>query len=120
MRGDVQPSRDRGAPADPPWQRLGRMLPPALRASVFEPAYYDLLSELPATDQRSRRFGMRVLMLALDTYRVGAPRLLWHLMRTSRRARLVVGLTVITIVAVLLLKSATVVSSGPYQPEGGP
>jgi len=98
-----------------PWLRLGRLLPAALRTRVFEPAYYDLLAGHAGA--RPGGFGVRVLVLALETYRVGAPRLAWDFVRGSRRAWLLLGLTLLVILAVLLLKGGTAASNAPnYYP----
>ncbi len=65
------------------WARLGRLLPRRLRSRVFEPAYSDLLAE--RKHRSGLGFGFRVLALALDSYRVGGPHLVWEAAR-SRRA----------------------------------
>jgi len=97
-----------------PWLRLGRLLPAPLRTRVFEPAYYDLLAGHAAARPGARRFGVRVLVLALETYRVGAPRLAWDVVRSSRRAWLILGLALAVIVIVLLIKSGTAPAGAPY------
>ena len=67
----------------PPLLRLGRLLPASLRERIFEPAYFDLLADRQRGGS-SNRFGLRVLLLALETYRVGTPGLVWGLRRASR------------------------------------
>ncbi len=82
------------------WARLGRLLPRRLRSRVFEPAYFDLLAE--RKHRSGLWFGFRVLGLALDSYRVGGPHLVWEAAR-SRKARILLGVTVAAIVALLII-----------------
>jgi hypothetical protein len=82
------------------WARLGRLLPRGLRARVFEPAYFDLLAERKVGSGLG--FGFRVLALALDSYRVGGPHLVWEAAR-SRKARILLGVTAAAIVALLVI-----------------
>ena len=82
------------------WARLGRLLPRRLRSRVFEPAYFDLLAE--RSYGSGLGFGFRVLGLALDSYRVGGPHLVWEAAR-SRKTRILLAVMAAAIVVVLII-----------------
>lgn len=62
------------------------MLPHSLRTRVFEPAYYDLLSEYGPRSQKRIGFGLQVLGLTFNSYRVGGPRMVLEFVRSQTPA----------------------------------
>lgn len=103
-----------------PWFRLGRLLPTALRQRVFEPAYFDLLAEHQRGGHRPKRLGLKVLVLALDAYRVGGPSLLWDLRRASRKAQVLVLLLIIVVALTAFMITNQYPNTIPYSPSGTP
>ena len=89
-----------------PWLRLGRMLPARLRERVFDPAYFDLLSEFRRRGQ-GRRLGPQVLLLALETCRVGWPDLAWSVWRVRG-----VRVTVLLVACGLALSALAMMAYG--------
>lgn len=106
-------------PSGNPWLKLGRILPRTLRERVFEPAYFDLLAERSRAVRGHRRLGFRVLVLAFEAYRVGAPGLVWSFRRASRKVQFAVMLLVL-VLAVTVFMVTTYEYPPAAMPRGGP
>ncbi len=98
-----------------PWALLGRLLPHSLRTRLFEPAYFDLLAEYQRHEPKRVRFGLLVLGLALDSYRVGAPRLAMEVFRSRSRSAWMVA-TVLGVLALVVALRFIVLAAFGYGP----
>jgi len=93
---------------------MGRLLPSSVRRRIFEPAYHDLLADSRAEEHGDYRVALRVLALALESFRVGVPRLALQLFRRSRTAQVVIGTIILFLVAYIILQQATTVEGSAY------
>ena len=89
------------SPIATPWLRLGCVLPRRLRERVFEPAYFDLLSDHVRRPRRTM-LGLRVALLLLETGRVAWPDAILHAWRV-RGVRVAVTVTACALAALVFL-----------------
>ena len=111
-----QPEQDDGANVRP---RLARVLPARIRERVFLPAYNDLLAERARSQTgRGGLFRLRILVMVLDSCRVGAFDAWLGLRLGFRRGFVVLLLVTVAIIGVTTLQMGD--SDGdqtPYVPN---
>jgi len=87
---------------------------------VFEPAYFDLIAEQQRRGRIPKRLGLKVLVLALEAYRVGGPSFLWDLRGTSRKAHLLALLLIIVVALTAFTMMNQYPDTASYIPSATP